>query len=61
MTARTHVSELPYAPDCSECTRLKAGEEKARYDRDPSKEVDYRVLARRHLRTVHDVTVAVTG
>ncbi|WP_269854005.1 hypothetical protein [Streptomyces sp. RPT161] len=58
MTAHTHVSELPYAPSCPECTRFKADEEKARYDRDPSKEVDYRVLARRHLRNVHGVAVA---
>ncbi|MDF3288400.1 hypothetical protein [Streptomyces silvisoli] len=46
---------LPYQETCEECTRLKTAERAARSDRDPSKEVDYRVLARRHLREVHGV------
>jgi hypothetical protein len=51
---------LPHVPDCAVCARLKATEEKARAERDPSREVDARVRARRHLRQAHDV-VSVLG
>lgn len=50
---------LPHVPTCAECTRLKNAELAARSDRDPSKEADYRVLARRHLRQVHGVVSVV--
>jgi hypothetical protein len=50
---------LPYEEECKECTRLQTAERAARAARNPSMEVDYRVLARRHLREVHgEVTVA---
>ncbi len=51
--------KLPYVSDCAECAQLNSAEQEARSQRDPSKETDYRVLARRHLRTVHQVTVVV--
>ena len=44
---------VPYRPDCGECGRLKADGEAARTARDASGEVDFRVVAWRHLRKVH--------
>jgi hypothetical protein len=52
---------LPLQPDCAECARLQAAEAMARRQLDHSRAADYRVLARRHLRTVHGVTTVVTG
>jgi hypothetical protein len=49
----------PDQDECAECERLKSAEAKARQNGDPSKEVDYRALARRHLRTVHGVVSVV--
>jgi hypothetical protein len=50
---------LPYVAGCTACARLKAAEEASRADRDPSGEVDARVLARRHLREVHGIVSVV--
>ena len=50
---------LPYVQDCAECTRLHSAEEAARAERDPSREVDVRVLTRRHLRSAHGVDSVV--
>ncbi|MDF2260953.1 hypothetical protein [Streptantibioticus ferralitis] len=50
---------LPYQEACQECARLRAAERAARLDRNPSKEVDYRVMARRHLRVIHRVVSVV--
>jgi predicted nucleic acid binding AN1-type Zn finger protein len=50
---------LPYQEGCEECTRLKCAEKTARLNHDRSREADYRVLARRHLRTVHGVVSVV--
>lgn len=49
--------ELPYVEECGSCTHLMVGEEEARKAENRERESDYRVLARRHLRIVHDVTV----
>jgi hypothetical protein len=46
---------LPFEPGCAECTRLRAAEAAARIAHDHSRAVDYRVLARRHLRDLHGV------
>lgn len=51
---------LPHVPDCAVCAQLKDAEQQARDTRDPSREVDARVKARRHLRAAHDV-VSVLG
>jgi hypothetical protein len=50
---------LPYVAGCRECSRLSDGETTARTERNPSREADYRVLGRRHLRTVHHVHTVV--
>jgi hypothetical protein len=47
--------------DCEECQRLGRAEAEARNASDHSRAADYRILARRHLRTAHGVTVAVEG
>lgn len=51
---------LPYVAECESCTQLQLVEQDARADMNPSREADYRVLARRHLRIVHGVTVKVS-
>ncbi|MEU6171607.1 hypothetical protein ABZ832_06745 [Streptantibioticus parmotrematis] len=53
------VVRLPYVDDCAECARLREAEESARAAYDHSKAGDYRVLARRHLRTEHGVEALV--
>ncbi|GAA1895781.1 hypothetical protein GCM10009753_25870 [Streptantibioticus ferralitis] len=45
--------------DCEECQRLGRAEAEARSASNHSRAADYRVLARRHLRNVHGVAVAV--
>jgi hypothetical protein len=52
---------LPYQPDCADCIRLRASEQSARTEHDPSKATDYRVLARRHLHEEHGIPGMVAG
>jgi hypothetical protein len=52
---------LPYRSDCTDCIRLRSGEQNARAEHDPSKATDYRVLARRHLWEAHGVKEMVAG
>jgi hypothetical protein len=52
---------LPYQSDCADCVRLRAGEQSARSEHDPSKATDYRVLARRHLWEEHGFPGMVAG
>jgi hypothetical protein len=63
--AGVHLNETSVAApvtvpaDCDECQRLGRAEAEARSASDHSRAADYRVLARRHLRNAHGVTVAV--
>ena len=51
---------LPYQLDCRVCSYYRREEIKAKLDRDPSREVDARVMCRRHLRVAHGLTTTVT-
>ncbi len=46
-------ADLPFDDACAECDRLRADEASARGERDHSRVVDCRVLARRHLQAAH--------
>ena len=50
---------LPFESGCKECDHFTREEQRAREERNPSREVDVRVRARRHLRTVHGVVSVV--
>ena len=50
---------IPYVAGCQTCAELCDQERAAREARDPSREADARVIARRHLRDVHGVETGV--
>lgn len=50
------VDALRYFEDCPVCQWYRRDEIKARRRRDPSGEVDVRVVARRHIRDVHGIS-----
>ena len=50
---------LPYEDGCQQCAELEAAERAARAERDVTREVDARVMGRRHLRHVHGIATVV--
>lgn len=53
------ADDIPYQEGCEECAHWMRAEESAREARNLSREVDARVMGRRHLRTTHDVVSLV--
>ena len=56
---RAVIDAIPYLADCRACAELAARERAARQARDPSREADARVIARRHLRDAHGINAVV--
>ena len=50
---------IPYVADCRTCAELRTQERAAREARNPSREADARVMARRHLRDAHGINAVV--
>jgi hypothetical protein len=53
------TDKLPYEAECEECAYLRRLEKVSREACDRSKEVDARVMGRRHLRNAHGIVVEV--